>query len=211
MDPLEQYYVPSVSSLPARPGIVGETSNPIPDLALWYTLASRPNVAPVITPPTRVSRLAPFSQHPTRLFTKRRTPVNLRREVALPYNMGLVSKELWLYQQSILSLPWTRIYSRPTNPNPYHNLGILVLSAQLGVPLPDELREIASYRRLRIKSHTPVYTEERSSKVLNEEFEEVLIRGPINSQRLEQDVESPLWQYGSYRPPNLGKYSPEER
>ncbi|CAE6394631.1 unnamed protein product [Rhizoctonia solani] len=202
MDPPERFYAPSVSPLPAHSELAGETSNPVPDPSLLHILASRSNVAQMISPHSRVPRLVPFTinsragQHSARLFTKRRTPINLRREVALPYNMGLEPKEPWPYQQAIFSLLGSRIYARPTNSNPYHSLGILLLPTQLGVPLPDKLREVAPYRQLLIKWYTPVHTEERPSELVDE---------------LSEDVEPPLWQYGIYRPPNLGKHSPEER
>ncbi|CUA76962.1 hypothetical protein RSOLAG22IIIB_12446 [Rhizoctonia solani] len=211
MDSSRRLRLLAASPLCARSRPVGETPNPTLSLVLRYILASTPSIMILSYP--RLPRRLSFTldmfyciradQSSARSSTKRRAPlliewrpVNERREVLPLCTIGQTRIETRASQTAIFPLI-NQIYARPTNPNPYHNLQTLVLPTKLGVPLPEELPPgLAPHRRLCIEWHASAPTEEQPTGSLDE---------------ASKDVESPLWHYGSYRPPNLARYPPEER
>ncbi|CAE6463820.1 unnamed protein product [Rhizoctonia solani] len=199
------------SPLLARSRPVGETPNPTLGLVLRYIPASTPSIMILSHP--RLPRRLSFTldmfyciradQSSARPSTKRRTPlliewrpVNERREVLHLRTIGQTRIETRASQTATFPLI-NQIYARPTNPNPYHNLQTLVLPTKFSAPLPEELPPgSVPHRRLCIEWHGSAPTKEQPTEILDEASE---------------DVESPLWHYGSYRPPNLARYPPEER
>ncbi|KAH7335694.1 hypothetical protein B0J17DRAFT_51134 [Rhizoctonia solani] len=213
-DPLPQLYLIVALSVLAHSESIGGASNLVLGLVVWRMplFTSNNMVSTILQPHTRVSRRTMFSidmvyrtratESSGQLFTKRRTPllgwhpVDGGREISPSYMRGPTRTGAHSLPPTIL-YSFNQLYAQPTSLNPYLNLRTLVLSKQPSVLLPEEVRlGVAPHHRLCIEWHAPVPAVEQPANISDKEIE---------------DAQSLLCQYESYRPPDLGKYPPEER